>query len=415
MSTKKVILIIGILFIIAIAAFLIFSSKNVSSPTEDSGFSLRSFFPFRNPDETTNDSGSNNNNTSDEEVVTPNSSTVSIPKLRKLSSGPVAGAISFGKGATTTIRFVMKDTGNVYEAKSDSLQITRLTNTTIPKINRVVWLPAGDGFLTQKADESGIILTSHVRLKSVGVSSSSELALPYEPVISSLPMGILEISPSPDGKKIFYYTSEGGMRAFISDPDGSKSSVVFTGPISEWISTWFSQNGILLTTKASYGSQSQGYTLNPVNKTISKTFGNVLGGSVVPDSLGKNILASQGGDSPSLFMITVANETRTPLSARTLSEKCAWKPSADPMVVCGVPKLIPRSNYPDTWYQGLINTDDTIQLIDISNNIFLPISDPSEEVGEHIDVQSMSVSQNSKYALFVNKLDQSLWLLELTK
>ena len=416
MSSKKIILIIGIVVIIAIAAFLIFSARNGATTDAGGEGSIRNFFPFGNSGEAPADNTGFANTGSDGSTdFQTNNLDEPIPKLRKLSEDPIAGAILFNKGKSTTtiVRFVVKDTGNVYEAYSDSLEKKRLTNTTIPKINRAFWLPSGEGFLVQKTDGGGIIETSYIRLKAITASSSNELALPYEPSISNLPTDIIEIAPSPDSKKIFYYTASGGMKGYTSNPDGANPTLVYGGVISEWIPNWFSQNSILLASKASFNSDSLGLFLNPINKSSSKAFGRIIGGGALPRSDGKYVLVSSGGEEPNLFLITTANEAVKAAGVKTLSEKCAWKTSASLVVVCGVPKSTPSANYPDAWYQGLLNTNDTVVVIDLENNTQSLISDLSAESGENIDIQNMFLSKDGFFALFTNKLDQSLWLLKL--
>lgn len=416
MSTKKIILILGIVVVIAIAVFLIFSARNGATTNAGEGGGIRNFFPFGNSGEAPADNaGSANTNSGGSTNFQTSNLDEPIPKLRKLSADPVAGAVLFNKGKSTTtiVRFVVKDTGNVYEAYSDSLEKKRLTNTTIPKINRAFWLPNGEGFLAQKTDGGGMIETSYIRLKATMASSSNELALPYEPIISNLPTDIVEIAPSPDSKKIFYYTALGGMKGYTSNPDGANATLVYGGVISEWIPNWFSQNSILLTSKASFNSDSLGLFLNPSKKSTTKAFGRIIGGSALPRADGKYILVSSGGEEPNLLLITVINEAVKAASVKTLSEKCAWKSSTSLVIVCGVPKSIPGANYPDAWYQGLLNTNDTVAVIDLENNTQSLISDLSAESSENIDIQNILLSKDGLFALFTNKLDQSLWLLKL--
>jgi hypothetical protein len=414
MSTKKIILILGILAIVGLAIFIIMSARGSASPDSgDSGFSIRNFFPFGNP----NDNENTAPNIDDDTYIPPDQNSgsgESIPRLRKISEEPVAGAVLLSSGTTTIIRYVVKDTGNVYESRSDSLAKRRLTNTTIPKINRVMWLPSGEGFIAQKSDEAGFIETSHIRLKTVAASSTNELALPFEPIVSSLPSGIREVAVSPDGKKIFYYTSLQGMSAYVSNPDGTGSTIVYGSGITEWIPNWYTPNSVFLTTKAGHNSSSYGYSLNIGSKTTTKFFGGIVGGSAIPRADGKFLLVSSGGAAPSIFTLDTANEAINPISIRTIAEKCAWQASNTLVIVCGVPKSIPRVSYPDAWYQGLLTTNDLIEIIDIENGSVLPISDPSHEVNEDIDVQMMLISKNKDYVSFINKTDQSLWLLKVS-
>src|SRR3989338_6779767 len=82
------------------------------------------------------------------------------PRLRLLSSSPVAGAISVIKGSAQTVRFVDRASGNVFEVSlSDSVAVpTRLTNATIPKVYEALWQKGGERTLLRylKDDEETI-------------------------------------------------------------------------------------------------------------------------------------------------------------------------------------------------------------------------------------------------------------------
>ncbi|KKP79622.1 MAG: hypothetical protein UR80_C0048G0005 [Parcubacteria group bacterium GW2011_GWB1_35_5] len=130
--TKKILLIIGILVVVGVALFLIFTSKPQTEGESRVGFSIREFLPFGSSDNT--DISINNKDTDTKEdtsiidTTTSVNSNQPVPKLRKISSEPVAGAVVFNIGTTSVVRFVEKGTGNVYEVKSDSLAVQRLTN-----------------------------------------------------------------------------------------------------------------------------------------------------------------------------------------------------------------------------------------------------------------------------------------------
>ena len=173
-----------------------------------------------------------------------------LPRLRKISSEPVAGAAVFNIGTTSIVRFVEKGTGNVYEVKSDSLAVQRLTNTTIPKIVRAFWLPNATGFLAQTLmPESEIIETNFVKLNKNEIVG--ENLTPFNTTISKLPTGIKEISINPSGSKIFYYTANWSSNWFISNPDGTESSLVMSHPLTEWLPKWVTPDRVVMQTKGS--------------------------------------------------------------------------------------------------------------------------------------------------------------------
>jgi hypothetical protein len=418
--TRKILLIIGILVIVGGVALFFWRKNSPTTTGGEGGFSFRNFLPFGNSEESSNDNagGENNNgNNGDENGNDPGSGTPfqtnsPLTKLRRISEGPVAGAVMLNSGSTTIVRFIEKATGNIYEARSDSAVVKRLTNTTIPKVIRAFWLPAGDSLLAQTVSEDDLIETSYLKLKPFK-ATSTEVSAPFEVAISKLPTGIQEISVRPDGKKIVYYTKNKGSDWYISNPDGTEKSVIYRSPIQGWIPQWYSQNSILITTKASFLAPSYGYVLNVTSGQLSTVFGSQMGGSAKMSPGGKFAIVSTGGSDPILNSINITNGSKLSIGSYTLSEKCAWDPSNTDYVVCGIPQSKSTGQYPDDWYKGKASTNDLIERINVNDNVVFIASNPFKDINEEIDVKEMYVSKNSAYAAFVNKLDSALWLLKI--
>jgi len=384
--SKKILLIIGILVVVGIAVFFIFFSKPASEPDgSGTGFSIRNFLPFGKSDNTgtttetisaeENWQGGNASNSATSEAGRP------IPRLRKLSSEPVAGAVVFNIGTTSIVRFVEKGTGNVYEASSNSNAIQRLTNTTIPKIIRAFWLPNGSGFLAQTLlSESEIIETNFVKLNKNNASTTSESLTPFNTTISKLPTDIKEIAIKPDSTKIFYYTVNGSSSWFTANPDGTGATLIMSHPLTEWLPKWVSNNEIIMQVKGSSETVSYNYSLDISTKTLKK--------------LGVNFTG-------------ISSKTNT------LAEKCIQSKDKNPILFCAVPNQLPKGNYPDVWYKGLVATEDYITKIDLSNDIFYNIADLSSISNEQIDVVDISLSPDETHLIFRNKIDGFLWMLRI--
>jgi len=418
--TKKILLIIGILVVIGIAVFLIF----FSAPTTDTGesrvgFSIRDYLPFGSSGTTDNNQNSNTTNESsalDDNTNIPNvTENKPIPRLRKISSEPVAGAAIFNTGTTSIVRFVEKGTGNVYEARSDSHIIQRLTNTTIPKIVRAFWLPNGSAFLAQTlVPESEMVETNFVKLNKNVASGTAEILTPYNTTIGKLPTDIKEITIKPDGSKIFYYTANRGYSNwFVSNPDGTGSSEVGSNALTEWMPKWISGNTIILQNKGSSEVIGYNYSFDISSKVFKKTGFGITGISSNPRSDGLQTLVSNGGPSPKLFLIDNKNVTIKSIDQNTLAEKCVWLKEKISTALCGVPNGLPRGNYPDVWYKGLVSTDDSIKRINMADNVSSDIADLYSLSEEQIDVVDINISPDETHLIFRNKIDGYLWLLRI--
>jgi len=414
--SKKILLIIGILIIVGVAVFLIFFSKPQTDVGENRvGFSIRDYLPFGSSDNNLDSSSTDQNTNENQDDIVSVSIDKPIPRLRKISGEPVAGAVIFNTGEASLIRFVEKGTGNVYEARSDSHLIQRLTNTTIPKIVRAFWLPNGSGFLAQTLmAENEIIETNFVKLNKNIASSTEEILTPFSTTIGKLPTDIKEISIKPDGSKIFYYTLNGTYSNwFVSNPDGTNSSLVGSHPLTEWLPKWISGNTVIMQTKGSSKSLGFDYSFDVSSKVLKKVGLEVLGISSNPKTDGSLTLVSSGGSSLRLFLIDNKNVTSKAIDTNTLAEKCVWLKEKNPSVLCAVPNGLPRGDYPDIWYKGLVATDDSVRKLDLNDNTSYNMADLYALSEEQIDVVDISISPDESHLIFRNKIDGYLWLLRI--
>ncbi len=416
--SKKIILIIGILVIIGIAIFWALSSQNKTPQGGDStvGFSIRDFIPFGSSE--TNDNVNTNyttlpNNTQNNQTESTQNSP--IPKLRKLSSEPVAGAVIFNKGTTSIVRFVEKGTGNVYEARSDSNTISRLTNTTIPKIVRAFWLSDGSGFLAQTLDSTQeVIETSFIKISNPIKSDSAENLTPFTTTISKLQTDIREIVINSENNKILYYViGQNGSFWYTANPDGTNRELVLSHPLTEWLLKLFTNNTAVLQTKSSASYTSSAFVLDIKTKTLKRVGVSGFGLSVLPNYNLSPFLTSEGGVIPSMFIMNEETGKKISTNTNTMSEKCVWSKNKPISVFCAVPTSFDRATYPDDWYKGKTNTNDSIRKIDYINGVYSNISDLSYESGQKIDVVLPSISNDDSYLIFKNKIDGFLWMLNL--
>jgi hypothetical protein len=68
-----------------------------------------------------------------------------------------------------------------------------------------------------------------------------------------------------------------------------------------------------------------------------------------------------------------------------------------------------------SWYIGNISFRDDIWKYDLKNNTAVIIDNLTDESGIKIDVIKPQLSVNEKYLVFINKIDGTLWSLDLTK
>lgn len=144
MNKRVIIVIIISLVLIVLGGFVLYLSIT-GEPGEsgdgeaEEGSKRRSLFPFLG-DRTRDDSDESSLEDGQDPDGQGASLDGSLPDLRALWNKPVSGIV-FGEneGGETIIRFIERGTGHVYETYPTSTKTTRITNSTIPKIQEVLW------------------------------------------------------------------------------------------------------------------------------------------------------------------------------------------------------------------------------------------------------------------------------------
>ncbi|HEY0221172.1 MAG TPA: hypothetical protein VGC58_03045 [Candidatus Paceibacterota bacterium] len=67
------------------------------------------------------------------------------------------------------------------------------------------------------------------------------------------------------------------------------------------------------------------------------------------------------------------------------------------------------------WYKGIVSFSDDIWQYNTKDFTSKSLTDLKSESGEDVDVIKPILSENEQYLIFVNKKDNSLWSLDLTK
>lgn len=365
------------------------------------------------------------------------------PRLRKISSEPIAGSdfINVDILATTTptknieppdsskvtpqikkiapkvigkketIRYVDRATGNIYETATNTPSLTRISNTTVPKIYESYFVDKDDSLVIRDLiGNTDIIRTRYGNLDFATTSTDEKTLL-----LSDLPLNIFQLVVSPNKDKIFYITNEQN-RGVISRPNGANKINVFDSQLKEWLAVWPTTNSIVITTKASGFAQGFSYLLNPDTRSVTRLLGDILGLTTLPSpDLSKILFSYSTRGSIKLSLYDRKTNEYTDLIYNTLSEKCVWSKKEKDVIFCAVPKNIAFDTYPDVWYQGLITFSDSIIKMNTKTGESRFIIDIQNESKEVVDVINPILSKEEDYLLFTNKTDLILWGLRLVE
>ena len=423
------ILAIGVLTIMGIVLFMWWTTTQSSSALPSAlpaATSSPSLFPSGNTRTPITPVSSNNQtptlNTSPAagtSVGSEGSSNLNSP-LYQISTKPVSGLFVAGTGATSSLVYVEKATGHLYQVAPASRLPSRISNTTLPKIYQV-W---GGATKSEVRILAQYLKDGRVQNYNAGLALptvTNEDSFIDEEQLPSLrgrvwDNGVFNAAVSPKQDQLFYLTNTltNGAVGYISDWTGSAPNNVFNSPLTEWTSQWATTTTIALYTKPGQDVPGYLYWLSIKNKELTPIISEVPGLSALANPNLKTVLYSALNKNQLTFgLYDIATKIFNRLSITTLAEKCVWSKTGQ-TAYCGVPRQLPAGEYPDAWYRGEISLADNIW--QITNNTKQPqlLFNPKlSGVAQDIDAINLTLSSDEKTLYFINKNDNTLWGLNL--
>lgn len=317
-----------------------------------------------------------------------------VPQLRKVSEGPIAG---FRFQSDGTLRYLERETGHFFETETDAFSKVRISNTTVPAVQEVVWI-SDEEFIMRYIDENGFVQHFHSRL----ASSTQDQALSGD----FLAQRIQNVVPIPENEEVLFVVSRtSGVAVERGLLDENGGDLAFTSALQSWRLLPTALDILIQTAPSSV----TGFLYRiKSDQTLEK----VLEGPglmALPRQDGKYIAYSGLVRSGlGLFVLDMETGTAYQSPTATFAEKCSWFKSSPPYLFCGVPNAgTPIEN----WYIGLTSTNDVAWIIDPVFESATVVMNLADNAGREIDVWKPEVSPDGKYAAFLNKSDLSLWLL----
>lgn len=409
---KKVFIILIIILSITIVVFLGWYFL-LRSPDTSSREAIRNILPFgevkdinqptiSNPEGQQATYGARQSTTTDE-------SSIPTANLFRISDTPVAGSVVLTKNARVITRYVDRATGHIYDVDLATLEKTKITNNTLPKIYEAYFRPDGNAVLLRSLkDDSDTIVNLSLALTAPLQTASTTLY-----TISSTPIrGDIGVVAVGSGNTLFY-TLKDTSSIVSSAFNGTGAKIIFKSPFTDWRLA-MAGNSLVIYTKASANASGYAYTVNTSNGALAKIFGPLNGLVVVPNNSGSRMLYSytEGGGTR-LFANNLQNKTFSEISPGTLAEKCTWGTKNAGLVFCSVPTDRLRAGEPDNWYRGATHFSDRVWLFDTNTDTAQVLVEPKQSFDVDIDVFEPRLSPNEDYFIFTNKNDLSLWALKL--
>lgn len=357
-------------------------------------------------------------------TTTPSGEAV-IPKLRLISGDWIAGYTSYDRASTTSatssfattsrvaftetvIRFIERARGHVYETTERTLDNSKISFTTQPKIEKA-YFGDKDKIVTRRFNsETGEVETFVGSLIPLTPTSTDSFELKG----TNLTPNITDVAVF--GNKMFsLYSTASGASGYVTSPLLGKDSLMFKSPLSYWLPEFVNQNFLLLTSKPSGVHDGNAFLYNLNERKLSKLVGPSKGLLVsISNDLERVLYTESTASQFNTFYKNIKNDIVLGLQSRTFPEKCTW--SSNPNIIyCAVPENIPAGKYPDDWYKGLVSFTDKIVRIDLDKNSETTLISLRNESGRQIDAINLSLDKRERYIYFINKVDGSLWSFDM--
>lgn len=424
------ILFFGALFFYFGQGFFTQSDPNFVDTDESRGFT---FFPFGrggsegtggqvDPVDTTNGGTDTTNPNEPGEVVEPE-----IERLRLVSDVPTAGGFvyrrtiennSFFNVTPETIsvmRYIERESGNVYETTELTRINSRVTNTTIPRVLEAMFVD-GDSLLVRYIDP----ISNTLKTFSAAVSQVPETSLVDNEGAGLsrlsgvfLPDGIQDVSINNAGEILYTQTSPSGLVAIVTDALGQNKKQIFSSPLSEWKPDWAKRSETITMTQYP-SSVAFGFSqiLNRTTERTSPFISGVRALDVLLSPDGTRALVSyKDGNTQSLF-IRNQDGTYSDTNLSTFAQKCVWS-SDSVLAYCAEPINQISSEAPDLWYQGVESYSDDVWRINTNDATTRVLFSPFEENFYSLDIIDLDISADERFLFFRDKDNEYFWTYQL--
>lgn len=333
--------------------------------------------------------------------------TIVSPRLVKISAGPVVPGeavvtklATASSSAETTVTYIERQSGNVYSYSTLTKNITRTSNKTVPGIQSAAWLPNGSLAFVRYLSGANF---STINTYALSASSTPGFFLPQNLAdINVSATGVLTLASGVNGSSVS-----------TERTDGTRTSLLFTTPLSAIRVSFAGKNTYLVYTKPSASLAGDAFLVDGKGN-FSRVSGPQNGLVALASPQGKWVLVSYVlGGTMQMQLVSTATGASLQLPVATIADKCVWTAN-DASIYCGVPTNPSTAySYPDDWYQGAVHFSDRIWKIDTAGRYAQLVLDFNKETSGDLDAEALTVDPLSTTLVFVDKNDNSLWSYSL--
>jgi len=347
-------------------------------------------------------------------AVAPGAPSAVSARLIKISAGPVVpgevvtniAAANASSSPDVLVTYIERQSGNVYSYSARSKTLKRTSNKTLPGIQSASWLPDASLAFVRYLSGSDFSTVNTYALPSSGTGTASAGGQGF-----FLAQNLATVAVSSTGL-LTVASGVNGSTVSSVRPDGTRSSELFTTPLSSIRVSFAGKNQYLVYTKPTASLSGDAFLVDGAGH-FSLISGPLAGLVALASPSGKWVLVSHSlAGAMQMGLVNTETKVSVPLPVSTIADKCVWA-NNDSAVYCGIPVSPPFGDYPDDWYQGAAHFSDRIWKIDTAGRYAQLVLDFNKETDSSLDAEALAVDPLNTVLVFVNKNDRSLWSYSL--
>lgn len=326
-------------------------------------------------------------------------------RFKNIVSTPIAAATIL-PNATNTILYIDQASGNIYSTSLVGGVGERLSITTITGVREVVW--------GKEIDKLNLIIGQDNLL-----GRTFSLFYPSDDVTNNLlnftsssTNQYYNFTVNPNANKIISLArTSDGVGVYESNFKLIKPTLITTLLFGDWRLSWPNPDIVALETKPSALVPGSLYFLNLKTKSLTKILGGLSGlTSLVSPNNNYIIYSNNSSSGLETYLYDLKNKQVKLLPFATLADKCVWSHDSK-IIFCASPTTLPRGQYPDDWFKGIISTTDDFWRVETSSSTAKLLA-PGSSIGP-FDASYLLIDNANETVLFTNKLDSSLWSFDV--
>lgn len=317
--------------------------------------------------------------------------------LRQLSLRRVAGQLPVAATATTSaqVYFAEAGTGHIYTIETVSGEEKRISNITAPSANQVAF--SSDA--------------RFAAIKSESDNSLTIITLPHgSTTLDSFLINTTAYSFSfTDANTLLYAEKQGSsVIAYAYNIEKRQTLELFSVPFRDATIMWGSNGSGRHLVYPSTSARLEGYLYT----IIDGSWGRLPVSGFGLSAIGNDEYGLYTKRADTVFETTLLNYETGSITTTDFSflpEKCVF---ATGDLVCALGTTQYTEESPDTWYSGEVNYSDELWFVDVDTNNTSFIVGLEADSGRALDVIKPQVMSDDSAILFINKVDQSLWIYD---